>query len=56
VLEKLLTTEAEATDLEDGGDAEPEADDEEDNPPIVVDFVRPKMVARKRALGSGSVG
>ena len=50
LLETLMTFDAEATELE------PEPDDEEDNPAIVVDFVRPKMVARKRALGWGSVG
>jgi hypothetical protein len=36
--------------VEDGGDAEPESDDEEDSPPVVVDFVRPKLVAPRRGL------
>jgi hypothetical protein len=49
-LEKLLTFDADAADLEDGGDDEPDADDEEDGPPVVVDLVRPKMVGRRRAL------
>jgi hypothetical protein len=55
VLEKLMTFGADATDLEDGGDDEPDADDEEDGPPVVVDFVRPKLMAPRRGLGSGRV-
>jgi hypothetical protein len=35
---------------------EPEPDDEEDGPPVVIDLVRQKMVRRRRALASGCVG
>jgi hypothetical protein len=51
-LEKLMTFDAEEAELEDGGDDEPDADDEEDGSAVVVEFVRPKMVARGRALAS----
>jgi hypothetical protein len=51
VLEKLMTFDAEAAELEEGSDAEPDADDEEDGPPVVVDFVRPKLVAPRRGPG-----
>ena len=43
---------AEAAELEDGGDDEPEPDDEEDGLPVVVEFVRPKGVERRRACAS----
>ena len=49
-LEKLLTLDADAAELE------PEPDDEEDRPPVVLDLVRPKMVRGGRALASGCVG
>ena len=55
VLEKLMTFDAETADLEDGGDDEPDADDEEDGPPVLIEFMRPKMVGRRRALPSGRV-
>jgi hypothetical protein len=55
VLGKLMTFDAEATDAEDGGDAEPNADDEEDGTPVVVDFVRPKLLAPRRGPGSGRI-
>ena len=55
VLERLMTFDAEGVDLEDGGEGEPDADDEKDGPPVVVDFVRPKLVAARRGLGSGRV-
>jgi hypothetical protein len=51
VLEKLMMFDADAADLEQGGDDEPDADDEEDGPPVVVDLVRPKLVRRMRAFG-----
>ena len=44
VLEMLLTFEADAADLEDGGDDEPDADDEEDGLPVMVELVRPKAI------------
>jgi hypothetical protein len=44
VLETLMTFDAEAAELE------PEADDEEDGPPVVLDFLRPKVVERRRAV------
>jgi hypothetical protein len=56
VLEKLMTFDAEAADLEDGGDGEPDDHAEEDYPPVVVELIRPKMVARRRALAPGWVG
>ena len=55
VLESLLTFDAEAADLEDGGDGEPEPDDEEDRTPVAVELMRPKMLGRSRALASGCV-
>jgi len=50
VLEKLLTFDAEVPELE------PEHDDEEDGPPVLIEFVRPKVVRRTRGLASGCVG
>jgi hypothetical protein len=47
VLEKLMTFDAEAAELEDRGDGEPDDDDEEDGPPVVVNLVRPKVVRRR---------
>jgi hypothetical protein len=47
VLETLMTFDAEA------GELEPEPDDEEDGPPVVVELARPKMVERRLAV-SGS--
>jgi hypothetical protein len=44
VLDKLMTFDAEAAELE------PEPDDEEDGPPVVVDFLRPRIVERRRAV------
>ena len=43
-LEKLLTFDAEAAELE------PEPDDEEDGAPVVIDLVGPKMVRPRRVL------
>ncbi len=54
VLEKLMTFDAEAADLEDGGDAEPEPDDEEDGPPVRPDLVRP-IVERRRVVPFGRI-
>jgi hypothetical protein len=53
-LERLLTFDADAAELEDGGDDEPDADDEEDRAPVLVELVRPKLVARRPAVASGS--
>jgi hypothetical protein len=44
VLETLMTFDAEAAELE------PEADDEEDGPPVVLDLLRPKVPERRRAV------
>jgi hypothetical protein len=44
VLENLMTFDADAAEFE------PEPDDEEDGPPVVLELVRPKMVTRRRAL------
>jgi hypothetical protein len=48
-LEKLLAFDADAVELEDGGD-------DKDRPPVVMELVRPKVVRRRRALASGHVG
>jgi hypothetical protein len=50
VLETLMTFDANAAELE------PEPDDEEDGPPVVVELVRPRTVERRRALASVCVG
>ena len=49
-LDKLVTFDAESADLEDGGDDEPDADDEEDGPPVVLDLLRTRVVERRRAV------
>ena len=53
VLEKLITFDAEATDLEDGGDEEPGADNEEDGPPVLMELVRPRVIWRGRPGHAG---
>ena len=55
VLEKLMTFDAEAADLEHGADDEPEPDEEEDGPPVLFNLARLKVVGRRRALASGCV-
>lgn len=50
VLDTLMTFDAEATEFENAVDAEPEPDDEEDGPPIVVELVPPKAVERRLAM------
>ena len=53
-LEKLMGFDVEAAELEEGGDAESEPDNEEDGPPVLLlDLVRPKTVGRRRGLGPG---
>jgi len=48
-LEKLMTVDADAAELEDEGDAEPDIDAEEDGPPLVLlEVVRPKVVRARR--------
>ena len=48
-LEKLATFEADAAELEDGADAEPDPDDEEDGPPVLLlELLPPKVVRRRR--------
>jgi hypothetical protein len=49
ILDKLMTFDAEAADLE------PEPDDEEDGPAILIELMRPKTVERRRVLASGCV-
>jgi hypothetical protein len=50
VLDKLLAFDADAGELEDGADAEPDDDAEEDWLPVVLlDVVRPKVIRRRRA-------
>lgn len=55
VLEKLMSFDADAADLEAGGDDEPDADDEEDGPPTVVELVRPKVVRWMQVRAFGQV-
>ena len=55
VLETLMTFDAEATDLEDGGGDEPEPDDEDDGPPVLLDLARPKVVQRRQVIPFGRV-
>jgi hypothetical protein len=43
-LESLMTFDAEAAELE------PEPDEEEDGPPVVLDFLRTKVVEQRRAI------
>jgi hypothetical protein len=54
-LERLMTFDAEAAELEDGGNSEPDADDEEDGPPVLIEFVRPKVVRRMQVRAFGQV-
>ena len=56
VLDKLLTFDAEAAELENGGDEEPDPDDEQDAPPTVIELMRPKVIRPRRALASECVG
>jgi hypothetical protein len=53
-LERLMTFDAEAAGLEDGGDDEPDADDEGDGPPVVVELARPMVIRRRRAPARAS--
>ena len=48
-LEKLLAFDADAVELEGGGDGK-------DRPPVVMELVRPKVVRRRRVRASGNVG
>jgi hypothetical protein len=54
-MEKLLTFDADAAELEDGGDHERDADEEEDSPPVVVELLRPKVVRRVQVRAFGQV-
>jgi hypothetical protein len=56
-LEKLATFDADAAELEDGADAEPDLDDEDDGSPVLLELARPKVVRCRRApsLASGRV-
>ena len=49
-LETLLTFEADATELEDQGDDEPDADDEISDSPLSGDLVRPTVTRQMGAL------
>jgi hypothetical protein len=58
VLDKLMGFDADAVELEDGGEAEPDADDEGDGAPFMIpDVVLPKVIRRRRpsALVPGPV-
>jgi hypothetical protein len=51
VLDKLMGSDADAAEREDGGDAEPDADDERDGAPFMLpDVVLPKVIRRRRPL------
>jgi hypothetical protein len=50
VLDKLIGCEADAAELEDGGDEEPDHDAECDGAPVVVELVRPKVIRRRAGL------
>jgi hypothetical protein len=52
-VEKLLIFDAETAEFEDGCDSEPDDHGEADGPPVPLEFVRPKMVERRRALALG---
>jgi hypothetical protein len=54
-LDRLLAFDADAAELEDGSDCEPDADAEEDGPPVLFNLARLKVVGRRRALASGCV-
>jgi hypothetical protein len=54
-MEKLLTFDADADELEDGADHERDADDEEDSAPVVVELLRPKVVRRVQVRAFGQV-
>lgn len=49
VLEKLAMFDAEAAELEEEGDDEPDSDAEVDGAPVVRELVRPRVIRRRRA-------
>jgi hypothetical protein len=52
--DRLMAFDAAAAEFEDA-DGEPHADAEEDGPPIVVGFIRPKVVRRMQVRAFGQV-
>jgi hypothetical protein len=51
VLDKLMGSDADAAEGEDGGEAEPDADNEANGAPFMIpDVVLPKVIRRKRPL------
>jgi hypothetical protein len=50
ILETLMTFDADAAELE------PEPDDEDDSPPVLLELVRPKWMGRERVAAVGRVG
>ena len=59
VLDKLVTFDAEAAELEEEGDDEPDADAECKGPPLtLLELVRSKVIRRRRAMAPsfGQVG
>jgi hypothetical protein len=46
-MERLLSFDADAAELEDGGDNEPDAEDEEDGPAVMVELMQPKLITLK---------
>ena len=57
-LEKLMAFDADAAELEDQSDHEPDPNDECDGSPVAVELARPKIIRRRRAIGPsfGQVG
>ena len=53
-LEQLMAFDPGAAELEGGGDDEPDAEEEEDVPPVMVELVRPKVIGRRPAPSRAS--
>jgi hypothetical protein len=49
-LERLMAFDADAAELEDQGEDEPDADDEVDGPPVVRELARPRGIRRGQAM------
>ena len=57
-LDNLMAFDVDAAELEDQGDDEPDADDEVDGAPVVLELARPKSSRRRRVMppSFGQVG
>jgi hypothetical protein len=52
VLDKLMSLGVDAADLEDYADDEPDADDDDDGPPVgLLELVRPELIRRRQPSG-----